>query len=130
MYCYIYQSCEINELNSILECLNLFSGVKLSMTSFYFIWRYVCKEIFVKCLVCYPTVKIMQSIILLDQWIYEIAYKTCNSPDLIMDPCCNISVLWTVILTQYEATTPSLTSMYLGPCAIPCVLINLDHGDL
>ena len=43
---------------------------------------------------------------------------------------CNISVLWTVTLTQYEATTPSLTSVLLGPCTMPFVLINLDHGDL
>ena len=43
---------------------------------------------------------------------------------------CNISVLWTVTLTQYEATTPGLTSVYLGSCAMPSVLINLDHGDL
>ena len=42
---------------------------------------------------------------------------------------CNISVLWTITLTQYEATTPGLTSVYLGPCARLSVVINLDHRD-
>ena len=34
-----------------------------------------------------------------------------------------------VTLTQYEATTPGLTSVYLGPCARLSVVINLDHRD-